>query len=763
MKLTPWLWRNRGLGAVPIALCGVLFLRGLGVLQPLELGAYDRLLTFVRPHLRSGLRPGTIGLDPRIIVVGIDEADIAWLGRSELSDEVYGDLLERIVAEGPRAIGFDIYRNLPVEPGHDRLVRLFESTPYVIGIEKVVGRPGLERVAPSPVLAARGQVGANDLIVDPDGVVRRGLISVDVAGETRYGLGVFLALLYLERSGIEPVAESAGGAWRLGPTRIEALTADSGGYVGADVGGFQVMLGFPRGQWGMGQVSLRSVLEGRLPRGWARDRIVLIGKVGESFQDLYATPFSSRNGQLPERLPGVHLHAQLASQLLDAAAGRFPFREASAKAEASPTPTLLRSWPEPIEGLWLLPWAWLGAGLVWWGRGRLGWGWLVGRLVLGLGAGLGIGAIGALGLIQGYWIPVVPPLLAMLGAGIGVLGYVAWSAEQIRRTFGRYLSDAIVATLLEQPQGLALGGERRRLTLLTSDLRGFTSLSESLPPERVITVINAYLKQMAEVITDYGGTIDEFMGDGILVLFGAPTVRPDDAQRGIACAIAMQRAMDSVNSFLGTQDLPALEMGIGVHTGEVVVGNIGSERRTKYGVLGAQVNLTYRLESYTLGGQVLISEACYGAAGGAGLIQIGDRRQVFPKGVRSGLWIYEVLAVGAPFELVLPQVSEQWVRLVEPIAIGVVLLDDKDASQPRRSAQIVALSERGVRLDLEFEFAPLSTVKLIWDEEMGEMESYGKVVDGEGPDCWVRFTARSQAAIGDCDRWRNGAVKPDRS
>jgi adenylate cyclase len=350
---------------------------------------------------------------------------------------------------------------------------------------------------------------------------------------------------------------------------------------------------------------------------------------------------------------------------------------------------------------------------------------------------------------------------------LGVVGYLAWSAEQIRRTFGRYLSDAIVARLLEQPEGLALGGERRRLTLLTSDLRGFTSLSESLLPERVIAVVNAYLKQMAEVITEYGGTIDEFMGDGILVLFGAPTALPDDAQRAIACAIAMQRAMAGVNAGLRAQGLPGLEMGIGVHTGEVVVGNIGSERRTKYGVLGAQVNLTYRLESYTLGGQVLMSEACYEAAGGGSLIQVGDRRQVFPKGVRSGLWIYEVLAVGAPFELALPLRSECWVRLREPLTIAVVLLDDKDASQPRRSAQIVALSEWGAQVESEFglsEFVLFSTVKLSWGGAIGadELEAYAKVVDRrDEPGCCLRFTARSAEALADCDRWRNRSMNQE--
>jgi adenylate cyclase len=130
-----------------------------------------------------------------------------------------------------------------------------------------------------------------------------------------------------------------------------------------------------------------------------------------------------------------------------------------------------------------------------------------------------------------------------------------------------------------------------------------------LSPEEVIKIINLYLGYMTDVITKYQGTIDEFMGDGILVLFGAPTAREDDAERAVACAIAMQLTMSTINDKMKELNLPPLAMGIGINTGEVVVGNIGSETRCKYGVVGSQVNLTYRIESYTTGGQIFISEA----------------------------------------------------------------------------------------------------------------------------------------------------------
>lgn len=145
----------------------------------------------------------------------------------------------------------------------------------------------------------------------------------------------------------------------------------------------------------------------------------------------------------------------------------------------------------------------------------------------------------------------------------------------IRDTFGRYVTNEVVASLLDSPEGLQLGGEKRQVTIVMSDLRGFTSLSERLPPEQVVAMVNRYLGTMVEVIMQYQGTINEFIGDAIFVIFGAPIWREDDAQRAVACTVAMQLAMASVNERNRHEGLPVVEMGIGVNTGEVVVGNIG--------------------------------------------------------------------------------------------------------------------------------------------------------------------------------------------
>ena len=211
----------------------------------------------------------------------------------------------------------------------------------------------------------------------------------------------------------------------------------------------------------------------------------------------------------------------------------------------------------------------------------------------------------------------------------------------IRETFGRYTSDDIVGVLLDMPEGLKLGGEKREVTLLMSDLRGFTALAERLEATEVVSLLNHYLSAMVELIHRTGGTIDEIIGDAIFVLFGAPLVMPDAAQRAVCCALEMQKAMRGVNEHNFKMGWPEIEMGIGIHTGEVVVGNIGSTKRSKYAVVGRTVNLTARIESFTVGGQVLVSPTLINAAG-RGLI-LGDEVKVHAKGMREALNCRELL------------------------------------------------------------------------------------------------------------------------
>ena len=219
----------------------------------------------------------------------------------------------------------------------------------------------------------------------------------------------------------------------------------------------------------------------------------------------------------------------------------------------------------------------------------------------------------------------------------------------LSETFGRFLSDEIVRQLLDTPDGLLLGGKKRTLTIMMSDLRGFTAMSEHMEPQSLIAMLNHYLGAMTEVIQQYNGTIIEFIGDGILAIFGAPVASDHHASDAVAAAIAMQMQMEVINTWNTDRGYPILEMGIGINTGEVIVGNIGSEKRTKYGVVGSHVNLCGRIESYTIGGQILISPLTRSMVQCD--LEVAQEMEVYPKGVKGALTLSRITGIGTPYNL----------------------------------------------------------------------------------------------------------------
>ena len=184
-------------------------------------------------------------------------------------------------------------------------------------------------------------------------------------------------------------------------------------------------------------------------------------------------------------------------------------------------------------------------------------------------------------------------------------------SDFIRDAFGRYVTQEVVNRLLKSHDGLKLGGEIREISMMMSDIRGFTALTANMKPEDIITLLNRYLGKMVDILLDFRGIMDEIIGDGILSFFGAPEPLEDHPQRAVACALTMQQVMAEINTRNLADGLPTLEMGIAVNTGNVVVGNIGSDKRIKYGAVGPDVNFTGRMESFSVGGQVLISQSTF--------------------------------------------------------------------------------------------------------------------------------------------------------
>jgi adenylate cyclase len=187
--------------------------------------------------------------------------------------------------------------------------------------------------------------------------------------------------------------------------------------------------------------------------------------------------------------------------------------------------------------------------------------------------------------------------------------------EVARATYGRFLPDYVVKQILEDPGSIKLGGVNQVVTVLFADIRGFTRLSEQASPERVVHLLNLYFTTMSEIILKHGGTVDKFIGDGLMALFGAPQATPDDAAGAISAAIEMQQAMKQVGKDPGVASLGPVSIGIGLHTGEATVGYVGSDRRSEYTAIGDTVNVSSRLESHAKAGEILVSEETRTAAG----------------------------------------------------------------------------------------------------------------------------------------------------
>ena len=319
-------------------------------------------------------------------------------------------------------------------------------------------------------------------------------------------------------------------------------------------------------------------------------------------------------------------------------------------------------------------------------------------------------------------------------------------ANKVRETFGRYLSDDVVATLLSNPDALKLGGEKRKVSIMMSDLRGFTTISERLAPEQVVEILNIYLGKMADIITYHKGTIDEYIGDAILVIFGAPFLREDDSLRAVACAVDMQCAMVEVNEILKEKGLPSLEMGIGINTGEVVVGNIGSLKRAKYGVVGSHVNLTARIESYTVGGQILISERTFDEI--KDIVHIGKRMTLSAKGVSAPVSIYEVEGLSGDYNVFLPVRTFNTIPLKTPIPVQFNLIDSKHVGGTMYRGHILSMSAMGAWLQTDDHVEVLTNLKLDFSPEQPASsrisgELYAKTIDRSEDDTTylLRFTA----------------------
>lgn len=634
-------------GTAP-TIAGILIgLRLMGWLQPIEWMALDQ---FFRMRPREAM-------DERVVIVGISESDLQALDRYPMDDKTLATLIKDIKQHQPRAIGLDLFRDFPVEPGNRELVQVFKSTPNLIGIEKRSGPRDRGSVNPPQMLKALGQTSSNNLLLDGDGKLRRGLLywTTPDRTESLESLGLRLALIYLEKEGITPEAASdSNPALKLKRSVFPIFEPNDGSYVNADAGGYQILLNYRGASRSFRTYSMQDLKS--LPPNTLKDKVVLIGPTAESLKDFFYTPYSDNTLTSPEKTYGVEIQANITSQILSAALNGRPQIQVWTDPATSFYGVPLVDWR---EHLWILAWAFAGTGVAWFIRSP--------RVAF-----LAISALeGGLLLLTyylfttGLWIPFVPPALAVGLSSIALTGYVASQERTDRKVmmnlFGRYVSPKIAETIWDDRDQLMnkgrVKGRKMPITVLFTDIKDFSTISEKTDPEDLMEWLNEYMDAMTEVVVKHGAVIDKFIGDAIMALFGVPLEREtqaqinQDAESAIQCAIEMGQALEELNQRWKREGRPMIQMRVGIATGTAVTGSLGGRQRMDFTAIGDTVNVAARLESFdkTIDGgicRILISETTQICT--EGLFPSRSIGSVHLKGREQPATVYQILSLLYP-------------------------------------------------------------------------------------------------------------------
>jgi adenylate cyclase len=525
------------------------------------------------------------------LLISISERDIQELGKWPINDGLLAKLLKNLLAHDPRVIGVDIFRNFEVPPGSDELRELFSRDIPVVTIMKFGDRtsPGV----PAPYMVkSQANVGFADALVDPGGITRRALLFMDDGKISYSSFPLLLASAYLGKEKIGARPDPANPElMQLGKTTFVPLSSDAGGYVNMDAGGYQFLLNFSSLKAGFASISLTEALAGKFDDEAVRDKIVIVGATAESLKDRLSAPIF-RSSEQGRSIWGIELHATTVSQLLRAAIdGKKPMDYLS----------------DRVATGWIILWGLLGyvLGLKVSSFGRFALCLLLFSVVLGLTTFLLF--------LRGLWVPVVSPLLTFLVSADAFRLYQL-SVEKRQRALLMHLFECCVSkdiaeTIWTQRAQFVEEGLPRpqelTATVQFTDLVGFTTISEQFgDPGKLMLWLNQYMEAMSSLVINHGGVVNKYMGDAIMSIFGVPVARTNedeisqDAMNAIRCAMAMGVRLAELNSRWQEQGLPTVKMRVGIFTGHVVVGCIGSRQRLEYTVTGDTVNVASRLENF---------------------------------------------------------------------------------------------------------------------------------------------------------------------
>ncbi len=542
---------------------------------------------------------------PNIVIVGIDESSLDRFGRWPWQRSILAKAIRNLKNAGAKVIGIDI---IFPEKSQDRtqdieLTRAIKYANCVVGATyfdytpqkvvetvngQVVFKEILEKKLIFPIkelLDAFKRVGFTNAEPDTDGALRYAKI-YDIYQDKKYfSLNSQIASLFLDK---EP----------------EELNLP--GIIYANFRGEAKL--YPR-------YSFSLIYDSNFPKEWIKNKIVLLGSTATGAFDHYPTPFD-------KIYPGVEFHATIVDNILNN--------------------DYIRIVPNFVVLLLLVVFC-------------LFFGQLFLRLKPLAGIIVFIVSIGVYFIISQYFLlanynihlDFLKPGLGIIFSYLGIMGYRLRTEEKekrwIKKTFSYYLSPQVINELISSPEKLKLGGERKNLTVLFSDIRGFTNLSEKLTPEEVVSLLNEYLSSMTEIVFKYDGTLDKFIGDAIMAFWGAPIPQKDHAERAVFCALEMIEQLSQLQEKWKQQNKPIMDIGIGINTGDMVVGNMGSNQRMDYTVIGDNVNLASRLETLNrqYGTKIIISETTYEII--KEKVETKPLGQVNVKGRQKPIAIYEVI------------------------------------------------------------------------------------------------------------------------
>lgn len=600
--------------------------RYFGALQEPELAAYDGMLRMRTP------RPP----DPRIVLILETEADLRRFGHP-LKDELLARVIEQIEAQQPAAIGVDKYRDIEVPPGTAELEAVLRKHTNVVWIFRFGTNAAL--IPPPAPLKGTDRAAFADLVDDPGGIIRRGLLFLDDGSTTYNALALGVALKYLKPRGIG-IGGAAGSdeAVQLGRSRLDPLRANDGGYARADVGGFQFLLDYRSMPQPFAHYTLSDAVDGKVQG--LRDRIVIIGANAESLGDQFYTPYS-KGTAARDRISGAELHGHIASQLV-----RLGLGESQPVVPWGLTPQLL------YAALWC------AAGLLLFRSRRM--------IVFLVGAAAGAFVIAAVSIWMidqhNVWIPMVPAMTGfLLTAALIVAMRAALEHRErvlVMGLFSKHVSPAVAREIWERKDEI-VGGQGLKPVALTasilfSDIRGFTPISEKLGALGLARWIEVYMRAMSQPVLDEHGLISKYIGDAIMALFGVPVPRRTqaeiaaDALHAVRAAMAMREALRTLNQKWAANGEPTAGTRIGIHTGEVITCSIGTADRQEYTVLGDVVNTAARLEGFPSHGDEPLPE-CRILISAATRELVKDHVQTEPvgelslKGKAEKVFVYSVL------------------------------------------------------------------------------------------------------------------------